>query len=106
MKAKSTGRPESEVELGGVQLALNGSVSGMFAGGLVTPFDVIKTRMMTADVREEQLRLVEVAKAIWREEGLAGMYRGALVRMGYLCFGGFAFFGIYEKIKKKMNEDL
>ena len=32
------------------------------------------------------------------------MYRGALVRMGYLCFGGFAFFGIYERIKKKMNE--
>ena len=65
MKAKSTGRPESEVELGGVQLAVNGSVSGMFAGGLVTPFELIKTRMMTADVREERLRLVEVAKAIW-----------------------------------------
>ena len=51
MLAQSTGLPESEVELGGLQLSFNGSVSGMLAGGLVTPFDVIKTRMMTADVR-------------------------------------------------------
>ena len=103
MKAKSLGKPVSEVELGGIQLALNGSVSGMFAGGLVTPFDVIKTRMMTADVKAERLGLVEVATTIWREEGIKGMYRGALVRMGYLCFGGFAFFGIYEKVKKEMG---
>ena len=61
IKAKSTGKPESEVQLGGIQLAVNGSVSGMFAGGLVTPFDVIKTRMMTADVKAERLGLVECA---------------------------------------------
>ena len=59
--------------------------------------------MMTADVKAERLGLVEVATTIWREEGIKGMYRGALVRMGYLCFGGFAFFGIYEKVKKEMS---
>lgn len=61
MKAKSKGIPESEVELGGIQLSVNGSASGMLAGGLVTPFDVIKTRMMTADVQAERMGLVQVA---------------------------------------------
>jgi hypothetical protein len=34
-----------------------------------------------------------------KEDGIKGLYRGAAIRMMYLGVGGFAFFGIYEKIK-------
>ena len=39
-----------------------------------------------------------------KEEGIQGLYKGALIRMGYLCVGGFAFFGIYEQIKRRMTK--
>jgi hypothetical protein len=37
-----------------------------------------------------------------REEGIHGLYRGAMMRMIYLGVGGSAFFGIYEKVKSTL----
>ena len=37
---------------------------------------------------------------ITSEEGLAGLFRGAQMRMLYLTIGGFAFFGVYENSKR------
>ena len=37
---------------------------------------------------------------IYAENGIAGLYKGATIRMMYLCVGGFAFFGMYEQFKK------
>ena len=34
---------------------------------------------------------------------MSGLYRGATVRMGYLTVGGFAFFGVYENLKKAIS---
>ena len=77
-------------------MALSGSVAGSFSGFIVTPFDVLKTRLMTHDVKQKQISTVQLIKKITAEEGIQGLYKGALIRMGYLCVGGFAFFGIYE----------
>lgn len=81
-------------------MALSGSTAGAFAGFIVTPFDVIKTRLMTHDIRQSQMSTWEAAKVVYSESGLPGLYRGATIRMGYLCVGGFAFFGVYEQIRK------
>ena len=37
----------------------------------------------------KQNTLIENYKLIMREEGIKGLYKGALIRMGYLCIGGF-----------------
>jgi len=65
----------------------------------VTPFDVAKTRLMTHNVKENLPSTPSIFKEIYREEGLRGLYRGAGIRMIYLGVGGFAFFGIYERVK-------
>ena len=96
IKSKAEELPEDQVTLGGIQLGLSGSVAGAFAGFLVTPFDVLKTRLMTHDVKQKQLTMYACLRQIIAEEGLSGLYKGAMIRMGYLCVGGFAFFGIYE----------
>lgn len=80
-----------------------GSVAGSFSGFIVTPFDVLKTRLMTLDVKAEKISTIQLAKQIVSEDGIKGLYKGATIRMMYLCVGGFAFFGIYEKIKKEMT---
>ena len=74
-------------------------MAGSLSGFLVTPFDVVKTRLMIYDVKKETPNTFRIFTDILREEGLKGLYRGALIRMMYLGVGGFAFFGIYEKIK-------
>jgi len=39
-----------------------------------------------------------------KEEGIKGLFKGARVRMVYLFFGGFVFFGVYEKVKKSIRK--
>lgn len=79
--------------------AINGSIAGSFSGFVVTPFDVVKTRLMTSDVKEKTPSTIEIFKVIVNDHGVKGLFKGALMRMIYLGIGGFAFFGIYEKIK-------
>ena len=78
-------------------------MAGSFAGFTVTPFDVLKTRLMTFSVQEQTPSTLSVFQEILREEGLRGLYRGAMMRMIYLGVGGSAFFGIYEKVKQTLN---
>ncbi len=52
LMAFRTGKNESVVELPGWINALNGAVAGSFAGFTVTPFDVLKTKLMTFNVKE------------------------------------------------------
>jgi len=87
-----------------MRLALSGSVAGSISGFIVTPFDVLKTRLMTHDIKQKQMTTTQVFKLILAEEGIAGLYKGATIRMMYLCVGGFAFFGIYEQLKKQIAE--
>ena len=81
-------------------MGLSGSLAGAFAGFVVTPFDVVKTRLMTAGEKQTSL---QVFKDIISENGIQGLYKGATIRMAYLCAGGFAFFGIYEQLKLKLS---
>ncbi len=42
---------EARVQIPSLMNGLNGSVAGSFAGFMVTPFDVLKTRLMTYNVQ-------------------------------------------------------
>ena len=99
LMAYRTGKNQNVVELAGWINALNGAVAGSFAGFTVTPFDVLKTKLMTYNVKEVTPSTYAVFKEILQEDGVRGLYRGAMMRMIYLGVGGSAFFGIYEKVK-------
>ena len=43
-----------------------------------------------------------VIKNVYIDDGIKGFFRGASMRMGYLFFGGFVYFGVYEKSKKTL----
>jgi hypothetical protein len=84
--------------------ALNGAVAGSFAGFTVTPFDVLKTKLMTYSVKEITPSTLSVLQEVLKEDGIKGLYRGAGMRMIYLGVGGSAFFGIYEKVKASLMD--
>jgi solute carrier family 25 S-adenosylmethionine transporter 26 len=97
--AYRTKQDENLVQIPSLVNGLNGSIAGSFSCFLVTPFDVAKTRLMTYNIKEKIPSTAHILKDVYHDEGLRGLYRGAGIRMVYLGVGGFAFFGIYEKIK-------
>jgi solute carrier family 25 S-adenosylmethionine transporter 26 len=82
--------------------AINGSTAGAIAGWIVTPIDVIKTRLMTYDLDKELPKARVIFRSIIENEGPKALFSGAQMRMLYLSVGGMAFFGIYEHIKRTM----
>ena len=50
--AYKTGKNENAVQLPNIINAINGSIAGSFAGFIVTPFDVAKTKLMTYNIHE------------------------------------------------------
>eukprot|EP00898_Chlorokybus_atmophyticus_P004000 jgi/Chlat1/4600/Chrsp290S04336 len=63
-----------------------GVASGSISAVLVTPLDVVKTRIMTGQALGTNV--VEVAAAIARTEGVSALFRGSLLRVLHL--GPFA----------------
>ena len=54
------------------------SIAGCYSWFLVYPMDVIKSRMQSASGSESTATVSQVARSIWVEAGLKGMYRGIL----------------------------
>uniref|UniRef100_A0A803P2H9 Uncharacterized protein n=1 Tax=Cannabis sativa TaxID=3483 RepID=A0A803P2H9_CANSA len=83
-----------------------GAVSGGLAAVATTPFDVMKTRMMTA--QGQSVSMTVVAISILRQEGPLGLFKGAVPRFFWIAPLGAMNFAGYELAKKAMvkNEEL
>lgn len=95
-----TGRQEGLVTA--TESALFGSVAGGIAAGLTTPLDVLKTRIMLA--RKEtgsstkRAGPVTVFQQILKVEGVSGLFRGFVPRVGWISTGGAIFLGTYQYV--------
>lgn len=82
--------------------ALFGSIAGAISAGLTTPLDVVKTRVMLAR-RDEgsgamgKVRVRDVVRRIWRDEGLSAFWRGIGPRVAWIGIGGAVFLGSYQR---------
>ncbi|KAF5733771.1 Mitochondrial substrate carrier family protein isoform 1 [Tripterygium wilfordii] len=79
-----------------------GALSGGLAGVTTTPFDVIKTRMMTAG-QGRPLSMTMVAFSILRHEGLLALYKGAVPRFFWIAPLGAMNFAGYELARRAMG---
>ncbi|WJX14178.1 phosphoinositide phospholipase C [Trifolium repens] len=80
-----------------------GALSGGLAAVVTTPFDVMKTRMMTAQGRSVSMTLVAVS--ILRHEGPLGLFKGAVPRFFWIAPLGAMNFAGYELARKAMNKN-
>jgi solute carrier family 25 S-adenosylmethionine transporter 26 len=93
-----------------VQGAMCGSVAGAIAGGLTTPLDCAKTRiMLEAGSKAVQdgaapryTGTLTTLKIIHAEEGIKGLFKGLSTRVTWITIGGFIFFGGYEGAQKAL----
>eukprot|EP00249_Psilotum_nudum_P019761 c27406_g2_i1 orf=871-3384(+) len=79
-----------------------GAISGGLAAVCTTPFDVMKTRTMTA-VPGMPTRMSAIAFTIIREEGLLGLFKGAVPRFFWIAPLGAMNFAGYELAKRAMD---
>ena len=77
-------------------IALYGAFCGGLAAGVTTPIDVAKTRIMLHHGKKAAASWPSVANDIWRTEGLPGLFRGVVPRIGMISVGGSIFFFAYE----------
>ncbi|XP_077232994.1 uncharacterized protein LOC143874288 [Tasmannia lanceolata] len=81
---------------------LVGALSGGLAAVVTTPFDVMKTRMMTAP-QGVPVSMSIVAFSILRQDGPLGLFKGALPRFFWIAPLGAMNFAGYELAKKAMD---
>ncbi|XP_073104470.1 uncharacterized protein [Elaeis guineensis] len=79
-----------------------GALSGGVAAVVTTPFDVMKTRMMTAP-QGLPVSMQMVAVNILRQEGLLGLFKGAVPRFFWIAPLGAMNFAGYELARKAMD---
>ncbi|KAK1369840.1 Mitochondrial substrate carrier family protein [Heracleum sosnowskyi] len=79
-----------------------GAVSGGLASVTTTPFDVIKTRMMTA-TPGQPVSMSMIALSIIRHEGPLGLFKGAVPRFFWVAPLGAMNFAGYELLRKAMD---
>ena len=78
-----------------------GAISGGLAAVTTTPFDVIKTRMMTT--QGQSLSMTVVAFSILRQEGPLGLFKGAVPRFFWIAPLGAINLAGYELARKALN---
>ncbi|XP_051121332.1 uncharacterized protein LOC127244843 [Andrographis paniculata] len=81
-----------------------GALSGGIAAVLTTPFDVIKTRTMTAP-QGRPVSLSIVALSILSHEGPIGLFKGAIPRFFWIAPLGAMNFAGYELARKAMDKN-
>lgn len=80
-----------------------GALSGGLAAVVTTPFDVMKTRMMTAP-QGMRMSMSVVAFSILRNEGPLGLFKGAVPRFFWIAPLGAMNFAGYELARKAMDD--
>ncbi|XP_042015798.1 S-adenosylmethionine carrier 1, chloroplastic/mitochondrial-like [Salvia splendens] len=84
-----------------------GAIAGAFGEGMMHPVDTIKTRMQSQAIfsgSKNQKSAMQMVRAVWATDGLAGLYRGiAPGVMGSLATGA-TYFGVIESTKNWMDE--
>ncbi|QDZ23492.1 mitochondrial substrate carrier protein [Chloropicon primus] len=80
-----------------------GALSGAVAAALTTPFDVLKTRLMTSAVGAQSVTIRELATKLVKEEGPGVLFKGALPRALWIAPVGAMNFAGYELAKNALD---
>ncbi|KAF9203576.1 hypothetical protein BGZ49_006266 [Haplosporangium sp. Z 27] len=82
----------------------SGAASGMIAATITTPFDVAKTRRQVDLSQPTHTKISSLMKAIVREEGYRGLWRGLTARVAKVAPSCAIMISSYEIGKKALSE--
>ncbi|KAI9709328.1 MAG: hypothetical protein M1820_003448 [Bogoriella megaspora] len=85
------------------QQMIAGAVAGMSYNFVFYPADTIKSRMQTEDATAStsgRRKFGAIATALWREQGVKGMYRGCGITVGRAAPSSALIFTVYESLRR------
>lgn len=74
-----------------------GASAGLVTVLVTQPLDTVKTRMQSIEARREYSSTLKCVGRIFKEEGIATFWSGALPRLARLVMSGGIVFTVYEK---------
>lgn len=83
-----------------------GAVAGMSYNFIFYPADTIKSRMQTEDVTKitgGKRTFGAVGRALWKEHGLRGLYRGCGITVGRAAPSSAFIFTVYEALRRNFE---
>ncbi|KAL1794832.1 hypothetical protein ACET3X_006648 [Alternaria dauci] len=101
---KGAGTSAKEEDLPVWQRMASGSVAGGAYNFMFYPADTIKSRMQTEDVKQltgGKSTFSAVGKALWKQHGIKGMYRGCGITVARSIPSSAFIFTVYEELKKR-----
>ena len=102
---KSSKEQEEEVVLSPLEAAICGAAAGSFSAAITNPLDRIKTIMMTDTAGLYGGSVTKCAAKIVREDGVGGLFRGVVPRVGYIAPSVCIFFVTYEMVQQKFKTE-
>jgi len=88
------------------QQMISGAVAGMSYNFIFYPADTVKSRMQTEDVRKStggKTSFLPVGKAIWKQHGLKGLYRGCGITVLRAAPSSAVIFTTYDALTKRFG---
>lgn len=84
---------------------ISGSLAGLFFGPTVAPVDLVKCRQQLGGVGDHTKgpKIKDITKAIVREHGITGLFKGFWITLIRDIPGLAANFGLYEESKRLLN---
>lgn len=108
MLFKKNGKSQkTDEELPVWQRMASGSVAGAAYNFMFYPADTVKSRMQTEDVKRltgGKSTFSAVGKALWKQHGIKGMYRGCGITVARSVPSSAFIFTVYEELKKHWPE--
>lgn len=97
---KSTYKSRVNREISAEEAAVTGAIAGGITGFVTTPFDVMKTRLMTQGISGTYNSVWDCTTKIISEEGVAALWKGWQPRLLWISIGGCIFFTALEEAQK------
>ncbi|KAF2277454.1 amino-acid transporter arg-13 [Westerdykella ornata] len=106
--SSTTGETKTDDDLPVYQRMLAGAAAGVAYNFLFYPADTVKSRMQTEEVKaltgEARSTFSTVGRAIWRQHGLRGLYRGCGITCARSVPSSAFIFTVYEELKGRWPE--
>jgi len=91
-------REKNYLQLSSVANAsLSGAIAALISGFVSCPLDVLKTRLMTQDMKLNKTK--DIISQIYGEAGMMGFFKGVGFRCSILCLGGVVYFGALQRAR-------
>lgn len=101
---KKKNKEMEEVALSPLEAAICGAAAGSFSAAITNPLDRIKTIMMTDTAGVYGGSVAKCAAKIVRDDGLRGLFKGVVPRVGYIAPSVCIFFVTYEMVQQRFNK--